>query len=136
MAWDMERRNDLGGRGHLSEEALTEFTRLFLSTRIDQVDVIEGLAEPGRLRDRVLIWTEEKIRADALPPESGAVLEAVLYRGEPSRGEVAQILGTGERQARRVTSALPGREVLVSDGGQKGQDRQARTQSASAHQVT
>ena len=38
-----------------------------------------------------------------------------LYRGELPRGEVAHIIGTSERQARRVTSALLGREVLVSE---------------------
>ena len=115
MACDAERRNDLDGRGHLSEEALAKFTRFFLSTCIDQVEFMEGLVQPDRLRDRILIWTEEEIRAGALPPKSGAVLEAVLYRGELPRGEVAHIIGTSERQARRVTSALLGREVLVSE---------------------
>jgi Fic family protein len=115
MACDAERRNDLDGRGHLSEEALAEFTRLFLTTCIEQVDFMEGLVQPDRLRDRILIWTEEEIRADALPPKSGAVLEAVLYRGELPRGEVADITGTSERQARRVTSALIEREVLTSE---------------------
>ena len=115
MACDAERRNDLDGRGPLSEEALAKFTRFFLSTCIDQVEFMEGLVQPDRLRDRILIWTEEEIRAAALPPKSGAVLEAVLYRGELPRGEVAHIIGTSERQARRVTSALLGREVLVSE---------------------
>ena len=115
MACDAERRNDLDGRGHLSEEALAKFTRFFLSTCIDQVEFMEVLVQPDRLRDRILIWTEEEIRAGALPPKSGAVLEAVLYRGELPRGEVAHIIGTSERQARRVTSALLGGEVLVSE---------------------
>ena len=115
MACDAERRNDLDGRGHLSEEALAKFTRFFLSTCIDQVEFMEGVIQPDRLRDRILIWTEEEIRANALPPKSGAVLEAVHYRGELPRGEVAHIIGTSERQARRVTSALLGREVLVSE---------------------
>ncbi len=115
MACDAERRNDLDGRGHLSEEALAKFTRFFLSTCIDQVEFMEVLVQPDRLRDRILIWTEEEIRAGALPPKSGAVLEVVLYRGELPRGEVAHIIGTSERQARRVTSALLGSEVLVSE---------------------
>ena len=34
---DLVRRNDLDGRGALSEEALASFTRFFLSTCIDQV---------------------------------------------------------------------------------------------------
>ena len=115
MACDEARRNDLDGRGHLSEEALAEFTRYFLTTCIDQVEFMENLVQPNRLRDRILIWTEEEIRADALPPKSGAVLEAVLYRGELPRGEVANITATSERQARRVTSALIEHEVLTSE---------------------
>lgn len=115
MACDAERRNDLDGRGHLSEEELAKFTTFFLTTCIDQVEFMEGLVQPGRLRDRILIWTEEEIRADALPPKSGAVLEAVLYRGELPRGEVASLLGASNRHARRITSVLLDREVLVSE---------------------
>lgn len=112
---DLPRRNDLDGRGHLSEEALATFTKFFLETCIDQVKFMEELVQPNRLRDRILIWTEEEIRADALPPKSGNILEAVLYRGELPRGEVASLLGTSDRHARRVTSALINREVLISE---------------------
>ena len=115
MACDATRRNDLDGRGHLSEEALAAFTRFFLTTCIDQVDFMEGLVQPDRLRHRILIWAEEEIRAGALPPKSGAVFQAILYRGDLPRGEVAPILGTGERQARRVTATLIERDVLTSD---------------------
>ena len=114
-ACDARRRNDLDGRGHLSEEALAKFTRFFLTACIDQVDFMESLLDPERLRDRILIWVEEEIRAGALPKKSGAVLEAVLYRGELPRGDVAQIIGASERQARRVTSALIACEALASE---------------------
>lgn len=112
---DLPRRNDLDGRGSLSEEALADFTRFLLSACIDQVAFMEGLVAPNRLRARILIWVEEEVHVGALPPGSGAVVEAVLFRGELPRGDVAAVLGTGERQARRVTSALVGREVLVSE---------------------
>jgi Fic family protein len=115
MACDAERRNDLDGRGHLSEEELAKFAIFFLTTCIDQVEFMEGLVQPDRLRDRILSWTEEEIRTHALPPKSGAVLEAVLYRDELPRGQVASLLGVGDRHARRVTSALIDREVLVSE---------------------
>lgn len=115
MACDLPRRNDLDGRGNLSEEALAEFTKFFLTTCIDQVDFMEKLVQPERLRDRILIWAEEEIRADTLPPNSGAVLEAILFRGELPRGDVAKLLNVGDRQARRVTSALIEHEVLTSE---------------------
>ena len=113
-ACDLPRRNDLDGRGNLSEEALAAFTRFFLRVCIDQVKFMEGLVAPNRLRNRILIWVEEEVRAGALPQKSGAVLEAVLFRGELPRGDIAAILGTMERQARRVTSVLLEREILVS----------------------
>ena len=85
-ACDLPRRNDLDGRGHLSEETLTQFTSFFLTTCIDQVTFMENLMQPDQLRTRILLWAEEEIRMDKLPPKSGALLEAVLYRGEIPRG--------------------------------------------------
>jgi Fic family protein len=112
---DQLRRNDLDGRGTLSEEALAEFTRFFLTVCIDQVNFMESLIQPDRLRTRILLWAEEEIRFGRLPPNSGSILEAVLYRGELPRGDAGAVAGTGERQARRVVSALLNKEVLVSD---------------------
>jgi Fic family protein len=113
-ACDQTRRNDLDGRGHLSEESLAEFTRFFLTTCLDQVAFMEGLMQPERLRARILLWTEEQVRLGKLPPKSGAILEALLYRGELPRAAAASIVGTGERQARRVVSALLEQGVLIS----------------------
>jgi Fic family protein len=112
---DQPRRNDLDGRGNLSEEALVAFTRFFLELCIDQVRFMEGLVQPDRLRTRIRIWAEEEIRLGHLPPKSGSILEAVLYRGELPRGEIAAIVGTGERQARRIVSALVDKGVLQSE---------------------
>ena len=114
-ACDQTLRNDLDGRGHLSEENLTEFTRFFLNTCIDQVIFMERLMQPDQLRARILLWAEEEIRFDHLPPKSGSILEAMLYRGELPRADAANIVGTGERQARRVVSALLEHGVLTSE---------------------
>ena len=112
---DLPRRNDLDGRGNLSEEALAEFTNFFLRVCLDQVNFMENLMQPDQLRTRILLWTEEQIRLDKLPQKSGAILEAILYRGELPRGDTAAIVGTGERQARRVVSALLEQGVLASE---------------------
>jgi Fic family protein len=112
---DQTRRNDLDGRGTLSEEALAEFTRFFLTICIDQVTFMESLVQPDRLRARILLWVEEEIRLGALPPKSGNILEAVLYRGELPRGDADSVVGTGERQARRIVSALVEKGVLISE---------------------
>jgi Fic family protein len=114
-ACDLPRRNDLDGRGNLSEEALAEFTRYFLTTCIDQVTFMEGLMQPDRLRTRILLWVDEEIRLNALPPKSGIILEAILYRGELPRGEAAGVVGVGDRQTRRIVSALIEKGVLTSE---------------------
>ncbi len=115
MSCDSPRRNDLDGRGPLSEEALAAFTRFVLETCLDQVRFMEQLMQPNRLRDRILIWVEEEVRADALPARAGRVLEAALFRGELPRGDVSALLGTSDRQARRVVAALIERGVLASE---------------------
>ncbi len=55
------------------------------------------------------------MRAGALPTRAGQVLEAMLFRGELPRGDVPTLLGTSDRQARRVVSALLERGVLASE---------------------
>ncbi len=114
-ACDLPRRNDLDGRGNLSEESLAGFTEFFLRTCIDQVEFMENLMQPDRLRARIVIWAEEEIRLKKLPPRSSNILEAVLYRGELPRGDAPSVVGTAERQTSRVVSALIERGVLISD---------------------
>lgn len=106
IACDALRRNDLDGRGHLSEEALADFTRYFLQTCLDQVRFMEELVQPDKLRTRIKLWADEEIASNSLPKQAGTVLEAILYRGELSRGDVSGLLGTSERTGRRVVSAL------------------------------
>ena len=112
---DLPRRGHLDGRGSLSQEALAEFTRFFLTVCIDQVIFMDSLMQPDHLRTRILLWAEEEIRLGHLPAKSAGILEALLYRGELPRGDAGSILGTGERQARRIVSALLDKGVLVSD---------------------
>lgn len=114
-ACDQPRRNDLDGRGSLSEENLAAFTRFFLGICLDQVTFMENLMQPDQLRTRILLWAEEEGRLNRLPPKSSAILEAVLYRGELPRADAAGVVGTGERQARRIVSALSERGVLISE---------------------
>jgi Fic family protein len=112
---DLPRRNDLDGRGALSEEELARFTRFFLGTCIDQVTFMEGLVEPDRLRARVLLWAEEEVRLGQLPPKVGNVLEAILFRGELPRGDVASLIGATDRHARRIVAELVKRRIVVSN---------------------
>ena len=71
-----------------------------LQTCID----VDFICSPNRQPH--LIWAEEEI--SGLPPKS----LHVLYRGDLPG---TTILGTSERQARRVTAALIKRHILASD---------------------
>ncbi len=115
MACDSQRRNDLDGRGNLSEEALADFATFFLKTCLDQVRFMEQLVQPDRLRDRILVWADREVRAGILPSQSGQVLEAVLFRGELPRGDVSALIGATDRHARRIVAALGDRGVLSSE---------------------
>ncbi|MBL8210629.1 MAG: Fic family protein [Bryobacterales bacterium] len=112
---DMPRRNHLDGRGSLSEEALGEFIEFFLQVCLDQIRFMRRLLQPDLLQTRIRLWTEEEIRLGTLPSKSGMILDAILYRGTLPRGEVESIVGTGDRQARRIVAALVDRGAVQSD---------------------
>jgi Fic family protein len=112
---DRIRRNDLDGRGNLSEEALVDFTRFFLKTCIDQVDFMEKLVQPTELRARIQLWAEEEARLKRINPRAGSLLDAILYRGEVPRGEVAQILGLSVRYSRDSVAELMKQGVIASE---------------------
>ena len=114
-ACGLPRRNDLDGRGALSEEELASFTAYFLQICLDQVEFMARLVEPDRLRARIHQWVGEEAALGNLPAKAANVLDAVLYRGELPRGELEGIVGTGDRQARRVAATLTDLGVLVSE---------------------
>lgn len=110
---DLQKRNDLDGRGHLSEQALVEFTNYFLEVCIDQVNFMSELMQPDRLRARVLTWAEEEVKLGSFSKAAILVLEAVLFRGELPRSDVQQLIGS-ERSASRITNQLNNFGVLTS----------------------
>lgn len=111
---DLPRRDDLDGRGNLSEEALAGFTHFFLETCLDQVRFMEDLVQPAKLRARIKLWVDEEIELGRLHEKSGLILEAILYRGELPRGDVAGLLGASSRTSSRVVSGLIDHGVVTS----------------------
>jgi Fic family protein len=114
-ACDQPRRNDLDGRGHLSQAALADFTAFFLDVCIDQVEFIGTLIQPEQLRTRIRGWAEDAIRQGTLPARADVILDALLYRGSLPRREVPAILGISERQARRILSALTSEGAISAE---------------------
>lgn len=93
---------------------LAEFTRFFLETCIDQVEFMEELVRPEKLRARIRLWANEEIETGSLHDKAGLLLDAILYRGEIPRGEVPEILGTSARTASHVVSGLSHHGVITS----------------------
>lgn len=115
QACDAPRRGDLDGRGTLSESALASFAAFFLETALEQVSFMRNLMEPDKLRERVLLWTEEQVRTGCLPADGSVVMRALFQRGYLERGEVESIIGKSDRVARRVTSALIASDAVRAD---------------------
>lgn len=116
MKCDLKRRNDLDGRGHLSEEALIEFTGFFLNTCLDQVSFMEKLLQTERLKERILVWAREATLSKDIPHNSEIIFNALLYQGELRRAEIASLLNVSDRHARRMTKALLETEALTTEG--------------------
>jgi Fic family protein len=114
MAADEPRRNDVDGRGALSEVALTEFCEFFLRVCVDQVEFMASVLEPATLLGRIEAWLGDEIRAGTLHPRSSALIREAFQMGSIDRGRVPTITGLGERQARNVLSKLIERGVLSS----------------------
>ena len=114
MAADEPRRNDLDGRGALSESALTEFCRFFLETCLDQVRFMRELLDPTELQRRMELYVRDEESAGRLPARSYVILREALLVGEVERGRVPKLTDASERTARRVVAELVEKRLLVS----------------------
>jgi Fic family protein len=116
MAADETRRNDVDGRGSLSQRALTDFCEFFLQVSIDQVEFMESLLQPKELLRRIEIFVEDEVRAGRLPRGSYPVLREALLAGDLDRSLARQLTGFRERMGRTVISKLLEKGLLISEG--------------------
>jgi len=112
---DSPRQGDLDGRGNLSQKALTEFVRWFLTVCIDQVKFMLELFEFDQLAKRLKIYTERQ----GLRSEAFFILQRILLQGEMARGEAERVTGLKERSARMVLADLV-RDGIVNSQTPKG----------------
>jgi len=101
---DSGRRNDVDGRGNLSDRALGEFCLFFLRTILDQIGFMGGLLELHNLSTRI----ERYLQFEALELDTKArdrlarLLKAALIEGEIERGRVGEIVGLRGTAARGI----------------------------------
>lgn len=111
---DLTRRNDLDGRGALSQEELVRFAAWLLDVCVDQCRFMRGLlALDGlrpRLRELLVAWSNEPwsmgsersvVKVEALEP-----LHYVALTGPLERGRFMAMTGLPPRMARRVLASL------------------------------
>lgn len=119
---DLPRRNDLDGRGPLSQEELVAFAAYFLDTCLDQVGFMRGMLELGGLRARMADLLGY-LAAHPWPVGSERsvvkleALEAVHYTaiaGPVDRARFMAMTGLPERAARRVLASLIDFGLLTS----------------------
>ena len=111
---DMPRRNDLDGRGTLSQEELVKFTHYFLETCLDQVKFMQQQLNLDSLKSRLkdlLIHLQEN--SWQLGSEKSLIkieaLEALHYTammGPIERARFIAMIGLGDRSGRRILASL------------------------------
>jgi len=114
-AADQTRRNDLDGRGNLSQEGLVQFAKFFLDCCLDQVSFMVRMTEldgvTDRLRDLLRYldanpWIIGSEKSVIKPEASALAMEFVALRRAVSRAEFTQMLGVSDVLARRITRSL------------------------------
>ena len=120
---DAPRRDDLDGRGNLSNEGLISFCRFFLEVCLDQVEYMGGLLRLEDLVERIRRYVE--LRGSGMIPgpagekrlraESARMLQEILVNGEAARGSVIAASGLKERTGRSLLGQLIEEGLLISD---------------------
>lgn len=95
-AADSSRRNDLDGRGNLSDAALADFCVFFLETMLDQIQFMSGLLELPTLRTRVERYFQfQALHLQRYGEEIMRVARTLVDEGEIPRTRVQEITGKG-----------------------------------------
>jgi Fic family protein len=125
ITWaDAGRRNDLDGRGNLSNEGLAKFCTFFFEICLDQVDYMSGLLKLDALLERIKGYVQLRAIQVApspkpgLPPlktEATFMLQEALLRGEVARGDIIRVSGMAERTGRMLLGQLLNEGLLVSN---------------------
>ena len=120
---DLPRRNDLDGRGALSQEELVAFVRYFLEVCLDQVRFVQGQLDLASLKNRLktlLIYLQDnpwQLGSEKAMVKTEA-LEALHYTvmtGPIERARFIAMTGLGDRTGRRVLASLLDYGVLSAE---------------------
>ena len=103
----------LDGRGILSDGRLAAFCRFFLAACLDQVRFMGAMLAPEALAGRVREFIAAEAAGNRVDARVAPVLVHAVLFGHVRRADVAGLVGTGERQARRLVQPLVARGLLT-----------------------
>lgn len=103
----------LDGRGVLSDGRLAEFCRFFMASCLDQVRFMRTLLSPEALSERARKFVVVEAAEGRLDTRLIPLLQRAILFGEVPRAEVPSLVGTGDRQARRLVQPLVARGLLT-----------------------
>ncbi|MFH1605207.1 MAG: hypothetical protein ABIH03_15035 [Pseudomonadota bacterium] len=120
---DLSRRNDVDGRGPLSQEELVNLASYFLGVCLDQVRFMRERLDLASLRDRLkslLLHLQDqpwKIGSEksVVKIEALEALHYVAMAGPIERSRFIAMTGLGERTGRRVLASLLDFGVLTGE---------------------
>ncbi len=126
LSWaDAPRRNDLDGRGNLSNESLIEFCRFFLAMCVDQISFMNSLLRTRDFLPRINAYVEMRRAGslkspvagsdDKLKKEAAYMLHEAVVKGEVPRGDMIRVSGMPERTARNILAQLLEEGLLISE---------------------
>ena len=121
---DLPRRNDLDGRGPLSQEELVTFASWLLDVCLDQARFMRGLLRLEQLKERLadlLLWLsanpwEMGSEKSVIKREALEALHYVAISGPLDRSRFLAMTGLPLRTARRVLASLLDFGVLKAAG--------------------
>ena len=121
---DLPRRNDLDGRGPLSQEELVGFASWLLDVCLDQARFMRELLGLEKLKERLadlLLWLAARpwpigSEMSVVKPEALEALHYVAITGSLERARFIAMTGLPNRTARRVLASLLDFGVLRADG--------------------
>lgn len=120
QAADQGRRNDLDGRGNLSDAGLGAFCQFFLETLLDQIQFMSGLLGLPALRARVERYFQfEAMHLRHYRGELMKVVRVLMDEGEIPRTRVQEITGKGATVSAEIIK-LGLREGFLESPSPKG----------------
>ena len=103
---DLPRRNDLDGRGPLSEEGLLEFCAFFLRCCADQIQFMDRMLELTELARRYKRFIAGLVAEKEISKAGAKVMERLLLQGEVPRAQALDICDVKQRRATQIVKEL------------------------------